>query len=155
MILTPLHHADRYLPALPGMAEALAWLRAFDPALPDGRHPIDGDRVFALVSSYATGPSTEKRFEAHRRHADVQWLASGAERILYLPADGLAVAEPYSDENDVLFFEEPKVSSSLLLNPGDAALFFPEDAHKPGCMAGARHDVRKVVVKIRLDPPER
>ncbi len=150
MILTPLHQADRYLPALPGLAEALAWLRGFDPAIPDGRHPIDGDRVFALVSSYATSPSTEKRFEAHRRHADVQWIASGAERILYLPAEGLAIAEPYSDQSDVVFFEEPKVSSSLLLSPGDAALFFPEDAHKPGCMAGARHEIRKVVVKIRL-----
>jgi len=150
VILTSLHHADRYLPALPGMAEALAWLRAFDPTLPDGRHAIDGDCVFALVSSYATGPSTEKRFEAHRRHADVQWIATGAERILYLPADSLPVAEPYNEENDIVFFDEPKVSSSLLLNPGDAALFFPEDAHKPGCMAGARHDVRKVVVKIRF-----
>lgn len=150
MILTPLRHADRYAPALPGMAEALEWLRAFDPGIADGRHPIDGDRVFALVSSYATGPSTEKRFEAHRRHADVQFVASGAERILYVPADGLAVAEPYSEENDILFFEEPKVSTSLLVEAGDAAVFFPEDAHKPGCMAGARHDVRKVVVKIRL-----
>ncbi len=36
------------------------------------------------------------------------------------------------------------------MGAGDAAVFFPEDAHKPGCMAGARHDVRKVVVKIRL-----
>ena len=150
MILTLLRDADRYGAALPGMEVALAWLRAFDPALPDGRHAIDGDRIFALVSSYATGPSTEKRFEAHRRHADVQWLAAGAERILYIPVDGLTVAEPYSDENDILFFEEPKVSTSLLLNTDDAAVFFPEDAHKPGCMAGARHDVRKVVVKIRL-----
>ena len=150
MILTPLRDADRYAPALTGMPEALAWLRAFDPSLPDGRHPIDGDRVFALVSSYATGPATEKRFEAHRRHADVQWIAAGAERILYVPVNGLPVAEPYSEENDVLFFEEPKVSTSLLVNTGDAAFFFPEDAHKPGCMAGARHDVRKVVVKIRL-----
>lgn len=150
MILTPLRDADRYSAALPGMDEALAWLRAFDPALPDGRHAIDGDRVFALVSSYATGPATEKRFEAHRRHADIQWIAAGAERILYLPAEGVAVAEPYSEENDILFFEEPKASTSLLLNTDDAAVFFPEDAHKPGCMAGARHDVRKVVVKIRL-----
>lgn len=150
MILTPLRDADRYAAALPGMEEALAWLRAFDPALPDGRHAIDGDRIFALVSSYATGPATEKRFEAHRRHADIQWIAAGAERILYIPADRLPVAEPYSDENDILFFEEPKVSTSLLLNTDDAAVFFPEDAHKPGCMAGARHDVRKVVVKIRL-----
>ncbi len=150
MILTPLRDADRYVAALPGTAEALAWLRAWNPDLPDGRHPVDGDRVFALVSSYATGPSTEKRFEAHRLHADVQWVASGAERILYVPAHGLAVAEPYREDTDILFFEEPKVSTSLLLNPGDAAVFFPEDAHKPGCMAGARHDVRKVVVKIRL-----
>jgi beta-galactosidase beta subunit len=36
------------------------------------------------------------------------------------------------------------------MNPGDAASFLPGDAHKPGCMAGARHGVRKVVVKIRL-----
>jgi YhcH/YjgK/YiaL family protein len=150
MILTPLRDAGRYNPALPGMDAALAWLRAFDPALPEGRHPIHGDRIFALVSSYATGPATEKRFEAHRRHADIQWIAAGAERILYVPAEGLAVAEPYSDENDILFFEEPKASTSLLLNTDDAAVFFPEDAHKPGCMAGARHEVRKVVVKIRL-----
>ncbi len=150
MIHFPLRHAERYAAVLPGMDAAAAWLRAFDPALPDGRHPVDGERVFALVSSYATGPSTEKRFEAHRRHADVQWIASGAERILYLPAGGLAVAEPYSDETDVLFFEEPRVSSSLLMGAGDAAVFFPDDAHKPGCMAGARHEVRKVVVKIRL-----
>ena len=150
MILSPLRDLDRYAPALPGMAEAIAWLRAFDPALPDGRHAIDGDRVFALVSSYATGPSTEKRFEAHRRHADVQFAAAGSERILYIPAAGLTVAEPYSDATDVMFFEEPKVSTSLLVEAGDAAVFFPEDAHKPGCMAGARHDVRKVVVKILL-----
>lgn len=150
MILTHLRDADRYALTLPGMPEALAWLRAFDPALPDGRHAIDGDRVFALVSSYATGPATEKRFEAHRRHADIQWIAAGAERILYIPAEGLSVAEPYSEENDILFFDEPKVSTSLLLNTDDAAVFFPEDAHKPGCMAGSRHDVRKVVVKISL-----
>ncbi|HEX8358667.1 MAG TPA: YhcH/YjgK/YiaL family protein [Longimicrobium sp.] len=150
MIHFPLRHADRYAALLPGMDAAIEWLRAFGPALPDGRHPVDGERVFALVSSYATGPSTEKRFEAHRLHADVQWIASGAERILYLPAEGLAVTEPYSDEADVLFFEEPRVSSSLLMSAGHAAVFFPEDAHKPGCMAGARHDVRKVVVKIRL-----
>lgn len=150
MIHTPLADADRYAALLPGMEAALGWLRAWDPALPDGRHPVDGDRVFALVSSYATGPSTEKRFEAHRLHADVQWVASGAERILYLPAAGLAVAEPYREADDVMFFEEPRVSSSLLLNAGDAAVFLPQDAHKPGCMAGARHDVRKVVVKIRL-----
>jgi YhcH/YjgK/YiaL family protein len=36
------------------------------------------------------------------------------------------------------------------MRPGDLAIFHPGDAHKPGCMAGGRHTVRKVVVKVRL-----
>ena len=150
MILTPLAEAGRYAAVLPGIGAALDWLNAWDPATPDGRHPIDGDRVFALVSSYDTGPSTEKRFETHLRHADVQFVAAGAERILFAPAAGLAVSEEYVEETDLTFYADPPVSTSLLVESGGVAIFFPEDAHKPGCMAGARHSVRKVVVKIRL-----
>ena len=36
-------------------------------------------------------------------------------------------------------------ASSLLMRTGDLAVFFPDDAHKPGCMAGGRDAVRKVV----------
>jgi YhcH/YjgK/YiaL family protein len=150
MILTPLAEAGRYAAVLPGIDAALAWLNAWDPATPDGRHPIDGERVFAMVSSYDTGPSTEKRFETHRRHADVQFVAAGAERILFAPAAGLTVSEEYVAETDLTFYADPPVSTSLLVESGGVAIFFPEDAHKPGCMAGARHSVRKVVVKIRL-----
>ena len=150
MIHCPLTEADAYAALGPRFAAGFAWLRSFDPALPDGRHAIDGDDVFAMVATYDTGPSTEKRFEAHRRHADIQFVAAGAERILYLPAAGLAVETPYDDETDVAFFAEPPYASSLLMNAGDCAVFLPADAHKPGCMAGARHAVRKVVVKVRL-----
>jgi YhcH/YjgK/YiaL family protein len=150
MILAPLSDADRYRALHPGVGAALDWLRGFDPATEDGRYDVDGDAVFALVSSYATGPSTEKRFEAHRAYLDVQLVAAGEERILHAPADGLAVEVPYEEETDVLFFAEPGVSSSLLLRTGDLALFWPADAHKPGCMAGGRAQVKKVVVKVRL-----
>lgn len=150
MIHCPLTEADSYAALGPRFAAGFAWLRAFDPALPDGRHAIDGDDVFAMVASYDTGPSTEKRFEAHRRHADIQFVAAGAERILYLPAAGLTTETPYDDETDVMFFAEPPYASSLLMNAGDCAVFLPADAHKPACMAGARHAVRKVVVKVRL-----
>lgn len=150
MILTPLADGDRFCVLLPGMEAALDYLRGWDPATPDGTHPIDGDRVYALVQSYASHPSTERRFEAHRRNADVQWIATGIERILHAPAPELTVVESYDEESDLVFFADPPASSSFLFRPGDIAVFFPGDAHKPGCMAGARHDVRKVVVKIRL-----
>ena len=150
MILASLDTADAHGPLAPGIELALRWLRAFDPATPDGRYPVDGEEVFALVQAYDTGPSTEKRFESHRAHLDVQYVAEGPERILHAPARILAAATEYDADADVLFYEEPKQATSLLLLPGDFAVFGPGDAHKPGCMAGGRHRVKKVVVKVRV-----
>jgi YhcH/YjgK/YiaL family protein len=150
MILTTLADADAIAVLEPGIAAGLAWLRGFDSALADGRHAIDGDDVFALVSTYHTGPATEKRFETHRVYLDLQYVASGSERILHAPAAGLAVETPYDAAKDIAFYAEPGASSSLLLRAGDLAVFHPADAHKPGCMAGGRDEVRKVVVKVRL-----
>jgi YhcH/YjgK/YiaL family protein len=150
MILTTLVEADALSVLEPGIGAGLRWLRGFDPAVPDGRHEIDGDDVFALVSTYATGPATEKRFETHRLYLDLQYVAAGTERILHAPAHGLAVEAPYDEAKDIAFYAEPRASSSLLLRAGDLAVFHPADAHKPGCMAGGRDTVRKVVVKVRL-----
>ena len=151
MILTTLADADALAALEPGIAAGVRWLRAFDAAMADGRHDIDGDDVFALVSSYETGPSTEKRFETHVRHIDLQYVASGHERILHAPAAALTVETPYDEAADVAFYAEPPFASSLLMRPGDLAIFHPGDAHKPGCMAGGRHTVRKVVVKVRIE----
>jgi biofilm protein TabA len=150
MILGSLADSAAYEVLGPGIAAGFRWLRAFDAATPDGRHPIDGDDVFALVSSYHTGPSTEKRFEAHRAHLDIQFVAGGTERVLHAPLGALQTVQPYSGADDVELFADPPQSSSFLLGTGDFALFHPGDAHKPGCMAGGRHAVRKVVVKVRV-----
>lgn len=145
--------APEHLRALgPGVALGLDFLERFDPSTPDGRYPVAGEEVFALVSSYDTGPATGRRFETHRRHLDVQLVAEGQERILHAPAATLTPATEYDEGADVLFYVDPPFSSSLLLRPGELALFYPGDAHKPGCMAGGRHRVKKVVVKIRLTP---
>lgn len=150
MILDTLSSAVQYEGLGPGIALGLAYLRTFDPETPDGRQVLDGVDLFALVQSYETAPATEKRFEAHRRYLDIQYVAVGTERILHAPASPLQVETPYSEADDILFFAEPGVSSSLLLRAGDFAIFHPSDAHKPGCMAGGRTQVKKVVVKVRL-----
>lgn len=151
MILTTLAESAPYEALGARIAAGLRWLRAMDPAIPDGRHPIEGEDVFALVSTYETAPGTEKRFETHVRHVDLQYVADGHERILHAPAAALAVATPYDEAADIAFHAEPPFASSLLMRPGDLAIFFPADAHKPGCMAAGRHTVKKVVVKVRIE----
>jgi biofilm protein TabA len=150
MILGALAESAAYDVLGPRVAAGFRYLRGFDASTPDGRHDVDGDDVFALVSTYDTGPSTEKRFEAHRAYLDIQFVAAGMERILHAPAGSLALVEPFAPDGDVAFFADPPQSSSFLLHPGDFALFHPGDAHKPGCMAGGRHTVKKVVVKVRI-----
>ena len=128
----------------------MQWLRGFDPATADGRYPVRGEEVFALVQAYETGPATEKRFESHRAHLDVQYVAEGEERILHAPIRLLEVAEAYDREQDLAFYAEPREASSVLVRPGDFAVLLPGDGHKPGCMAGGRHGVKKVVVKVKV-----
>ena len=128
----------------------LDYLANFDPATPIGRHSLLGEDLFAIVDHYDTTPSTEKRFESHRRYADIQFVVTGRERILHAPIDSLVIDTPYAPDMDITFYHEPKATSSFLLLPRSFAIFFPPDGHKPGLMAGGRESVVKVVVKVRI-----
>ena len=117
---------------------------------PDGRYEFDGDRLFALVSTYSTGAAIEQRYEAHRRYADLQCLVEGSETIYWAPVEGLTPDGDYSPAKDIVFFNDAP-GSALILHPGLFTLFFPVDAHKPACCVHQPERVRKVVVKIGLD----
>lgn len=134
----------------PLVGVGLDYLAAFDPDTPDGRYELRGDDLFALVQSYDTTPGAEKRFESHRRYIDLQYMAAGRERILHAPVETLEVETPYDEEKDITFHAEPGASSSILVRPGEVVILFPHDGHKPGCMAGGREAVKKVVVKARV-----
>ena len=150
MILDSLANAALYRALGPRIAAGLDYLAGFDPSTPDGKVELDGTDLYAAVQSYDTAPGAEKRWESHQRHLDIQYLVSGQERILHAAAGAMEVETPYNDAKDVTFYRDPAASTSCLLGPGDFAVFWPADGHKPGCMAGGRDAVRKVVVKIRL-----
>lgn len=150
MILDSLANAALYRALGARIAAGLDYLAGFDPSTPDGKVELDGTDLYAAVQSYDTAPGAEKKWESHRRYLDIQYVASGTERILHAPTGLLAPRTEYNDQKDVLFYEDPDAASSLLLRPGDFVVFWPGDAHKPGLMAGAREAVKKVVVKVRL-----
>ncbi len=120
---------------------------------PDGGYEIIPGRLKATVSSYETGKAEEKRFEAHKKFADVQVIVKGAERIdwadLSVCTDMLS--EEYSKGGDIAFYAEPKFLSKVTLKTAMFMVMFPEDAHKPCVMAGNTPEaVTKIVFKVLL-----
>jgi YhcH/YjgK/YiaL family protein len=114
-----------------------------------GKYEIDGEDIFALINEYKTKPESEGKLEAHRKYIDVQYVISGEELMGYVPLGQQQIIEPYKEENDIVFFRGYK--SSMKVSEGMFAIFFPEDVHMPGISTGNISDVKKLVIKVRIN----
>ena len=150
MILDTLDHVTQYGDRNPALGAGLEYLsKAAVTGLADGRYPIDGERLRASVSTSQTREPAAVPFEAHRRYIDIQCLLSGTETIYWMPREWCTVRQEYSAEKDIELLEDGQ-ASALILRPGIFAVFFPHDAHKPGCFAARQEAVRKLVIKVRV-----
>lgn len=130
---------------------AYEWLRGTDTAaLEEGSYPIMGDSVVANVQEYTTFPSEQGYFETHEKYFDIQYVVSGIERFGICKREGLTVRS-VDEKADLILYEEPEYSGSVILRQGDLIVVAPEDAHKPRCQAGQKPcSVKKVVVKVAI-----
>jgi YhcH/YjgK/YiaL family protein len=151
MIYDRIEHMHIYCRPGTRLRQALDWLRNLESTPADGRVEIDGARLFASVTSYATAPREEKRFETHRKYIDVQMLLEGEEAIDVSLEEALAPLEAYSPDKDIAFFESPPAYSPLVMKPGRVAVLFPQDAHRPGCHLHSGRKVRKVILKVQVE----
>ena len=155
MILDQLKNWRRYA-ALAELKPAFEFLeRNAAKDLGTDRIEIAGTRLFALPQSYPPKAVEGAKFEAHRRYADVQFIAAGAEMIGYAPTDALEVETPYDAGKDIAFYAQPACWTPLAVPEGFFGVFYPEDAHMPccrlDCLAGhADETIRKIVVKVAL-----
>lgn len=149
MVHDHIKYASEYFNLSQGIRTALEYLAATDFAtLEPGRHDVQGDEVFALVSDYQTRTPAEAFWEAHRRHVDVQYVHSGRERIAYGDLAQFQSA-PYDAERDLIVATGDS-GRFVEMEPGGFAILFPHDVHMPG-LSGERQDaVRKIVVKVRI-----
>ena len=59
---------------------------------------------------------------------------------------GVEVQEDYNEEKDITFFADTP-TTYIQVQPGEFAIFFPEDGHAPGIAEG---NFKKVIVKVRI-----
>jgi YhcH/YjgK/YiaL family protein len=149
MIVDQLQNAALYYAVSPGIRRALEFLQRPDlHALPAGRHEIQADDVYAMVADYKTRPLAEGKWEAHRRYIDVQFVASGREKIGYACTAGMTVTQAYDEKADYLLLSG--AGDFLSAGPGTFLVLWPADAHMPGIAEDQPAAVRKIVVKVRV-----
>lgn len=149
MILDVLEQADAYTPLNRGFARAFEFLRRDDLAdLAEGRHEIDGDRVYAIVVKGAGRTREVGELEAHEQYIDVQYVISGTDEMGWRArATCTQPQAEYNAKDDYqMFSDEP--SAWVATMPGSFAIFFPNDPHIPLISADQLH---KAVVKVAVE----
>ena len=153
MIIDRVENVHRYSALGGRIGRALESMRDANlAALEPGRLELEGRGLYVLVSDYVTRRQEEGRWEAHKRYIDLQAVVAGAERMGYVPASRLE-AGPYDEEKDVTWLSGSGPFLPLL--PGDFMLLWPGEAHMPGIALEEPTPVRKVVIKIAVEPLDR
>lgn len=147
MIFDILKNASLYYGLGERMKAGLQWLENADPnALEPGRYDILGDDCYALVMTYDTKLPEQASWEAHRRYIDIQYIASGAERMGYANLAALATTVPYDESKDAELLKG--VGDFVTAGAGTFVVFQPEDAHMPSVAVDSPAPVKKAVVKV-------
>lgn len=114
----------------------------------DGKYKICGCDM--SVESPATEPAENRKPEGHRKFIDIQIEVHGKEKIRITPLSKAEKEIETYEERDLYFYRVPeKEESEIHMEDGSFAVFFPEDLHRPLCMAdGKSIRLRKAVIKV-------
>ena len=131
---------------------ALEYLKQHDfTAMEPGVYEIQGKEIYAQVFDAETGYAGERRPVIHEKYIDVQFLASGEEKLGFTPDTGAYEIDQRFAERDLIFYKKVENECFIHAVPGCYSIFFPADVHRPAVAAGEPMTVRKVVVKVSVD----
>ncbi len=149
MILDKLENLEDY--ELGGLfPRAIEFLRDNDLiSLPPCKIKLLGGDLVVNIQDFDGKEEKDCRMETHRDFADIQIvLGGGEERMGWKSADDCKdILVPYNEDKDVEFYND-KADSFVTVRSGQAAIFFPTDAHQPGIAPNQHY--RKIIVKVKV-----
>ncbi len=113
----------------------------------DGRHTLEGEDIFLILSQNTTQPAQQRRVEFHRDYLDIQILLEGQEWIGIGPFGWLPPGIPF-EKPDAGYVDALPGASHVLLEPGDFAVFYPGEPHQALCTLDRSSAIRKAVIKV-------
>ena len=147
MIVGNIHHLQSWLPE--ELREAIEYIKSHvSDETAKGKHAIDGDHLFYLISEDTTEPGELRRAEYHARYLDIQIVLKGQEGMTFSTQPAGAPETDWLADKDIAFIAQGIDEKTVILNEGDFVVFYPGEVHKPLCAVGAPAQVRKAVVKL-------
>jgi len=150
MIAGNIHHLHSWLPQ--ELRDAIEHVKAHvTDATPLGKHDIDGNRLFYLISEDTTEPLAARRAEYHARYLDIQIILKGQEGMTFSTQPAGTPDTDWLADKDIAFLPEGVQEKTVVLSEGDFMVFYPGEVHKPLCAVGSPAKVRKAVVKMLVE----
>lgn len=148
MVLDSLSNSAKYEGLHPAFKEAFEFVKNTDFSnIEPGKIEIDGDLLFVNNAQITGKTSEDAKMETHRDYIDIQIPLTQSETMGWIPACDLKQPNgEYNEVKDITFFHD-KATAFVNVEPGQFAIFFPEDGHQPGIGEGT---YRKLIVKVRI-----
>ncbi|MBP6527105.1 MAG: YhcH/YjgK/YiaL family protein [Prevotella sp.] len=146
MIIDKIENLFKYINMNPLFADVVKFLESNDlNTLEEGKHEIKGTDLFVNVQAKPGKKLQDAVLEYHKKMIDIQIPVSDSETFGYTPVDELPEVE-FDEQKDIAKLPGLEAQTYVTINPGQMAIFFPQDGHAPcisesGCL-------RKVILKI-------
>lgn len=108
---------------------------------------VENSGVIVKARPMFTKKIEDCSFEAHRKYADIHFVAYGKERIGYSDTKKLELIE-YNEEKDAALLAGE--GDLITLEPGYFMITLPDDAHMPCVCAEECEPLGKMIAKIKL-----
>ncbi|MCF0208153.1 MAG: YhcH/YjgK/YiaL family protein [Bacteroidaceae bacterium] len=146
MIIDTIDKLAYYASVNPLFADVVEYLKNNDlNTVETGKHEIKGKDLFVNIQVAKGKTKEEAKLETHRKMIDIQIPLSGEETYGYTPLCDLPDLE-YNEEKDIIKYEG-LAQTYVTCNPGQMAIFFPQDGHAP-CVSSAP-EIKKAIFKIK------
>ena len=147
MIIETIDNLGKYVALNPLFADVVEFLNSHDlQTLEAGKYPIKDKDLF-LNLQVAKQRTKETAFlETHVEMIDIQIPVTAAETFGYTPLCDLPAFD-YNAEKDITKYGDTKAQTYVTVNPGQFAIFFPQDGHAP-CITDAP-EIKKAIFKVK------
>lgn len=146
MIVDTIENLGKYVALNPLFADVVEFLKNHDlQSMEPGKYPIKDKDLFMNLQVAQQRTKDTAFLETHIEMIDIQIPITCAETFGYTPLCDLPAFD-YNAEKDITKYGDTKPQTFVTVNPGQFAIFFPQDGHMP-CIID-EPEIKKAIFKI-------